>query len=107
MGILLLTVFCVVYQKVNVICCRQPLGGWRPAPRSLRGTGKGGIWREKPPDAESARLPRVLGGVGAADSKVWAKARTCPVHAVLGAFCKTVLNLNLIPLLIIAIDGDD
>ena len=35
------------------------------------------MWREKPPDAESA--------IGAASSKVWAKARTCPVHAVLGA----------------------
>jgi hypothetical protein len=34
-------------------------------------TGKGGIWRIKPPDAESA--------VGAADPKVRAKPRTCPV----------------------------
>jgi len=41
-------------------------------------TGKGGMWREKPPDAESA--------VGAASLKVWATARTCPVHAVLGIF---------------------
>ena len=40
-------------------------------------TGKGGIWREKPPDAEPA--------VGARIPKVWANARTCPVHAVLGA----------------------
>ncbi|MFZ4802514.1 MAG: hypothetical protein ACOYLR_11215, partial [Chlorobium sp.] len=39
-------------------------------------TGKGGNWREKPPDAESA--------IGAANPKVWANARTCPVHAVLG-----------------------
>ena len=37
-------------------------------------TGKGGIWRMKPPDAESA--------VGAATLKVRAAARTCPVHAV-------------------------
>ncbi len=29
------------------------------------------------------RLPRVLGGVGAAYPKLWAKARTGPVHAVL------------------------
>ena len=35
-------------------------------------TGKGGILRTKPPDAESARLPRVPGGVGAADPKVQA-----------------------------------
>jgi hypothetical protein len=28
------------------------------------------MWQEKPPDAESP--------------KVWANARTCPVHAVLG-----------------------
>jgi len=48
-------------------------------------TGKGGTWRTKPPDAESAHLPRVLGGVGARILKVWANARTCPVHAVLGA----------------------
>ena len=41
-------------------------------------TGKRGIWREKLPDAESA--------VEAADPKVWANARTCPVHAVLGCF---------------------
>ena len=39
-------------------------------------TGKGGIWRTEPPDAESA--------VGARIPKVWANARTCPVHAVLG-----------------------
>lgn len=39
-------------------------------------TGKCGIWREKLPDAESA--------VGAESPKVWANARTCPVHAVLG-----------------------
>lgn len=39
-------------------------------------TGKGGICREKPPDAKSA--------VGAASLKAWAKSRTCPVHAVLG-----------------------
>jgi hypothetical protein len=38
-------------------------------------TGKGGIWRTKPPDAESA--------VGAASLKVRRNARTCPVHAVL------------------------
>ena len=37
-------------------------------------TGKGGIWREKPPDAESA--------VGAESPKVWAQARTCPVVMV-------------------------
>ena len=40
-------------------------------------TGKRGNWREKLPDAESA--------VGARIPKVWANARTCPVHAVLGA----------------------
>ena len=48
---------------------------------------KGGIWREKPPGAESA--------VGARVPKVWANARTCPVHiilmlnqdAVLGGVC--------------------
>jgi len=47
-------------------------------------TGKRGMWREKPPDAESA--------VGSATSKVWANARTCPVHAVLGVFgqCKAL-----------------
>ncbi len=45
------------------------------------------MWRTKPPDAESA--------VGAAIPKVRRNARTCPVHAVLGSFCKTVLNLNL------------
>ena len=53
------------------------------AARSVRGrgesidftagvTGKGGIWQKKPPDAESARLPRVTGGVGATDPKVQA-----------------------------------
>jgi hypothetical protein len=42
-------------------------------------TGKRGNWREKPPDAESA--------VGARIPKVRPTARTCPVHAVLGAFC--------------------
>ena len=26
---------------------------------------------------------------------MWANARTCPVHAVLGAFRKAILNLNL------------
>jgi len=40
------------------------------------GTGKGGNWRRKPPDAEFA--------IGAATPTVWANARTCPVHAVLG-----------------------
>ena len=39
-------------------------------------TGECGTWREKLPDAESA--------VGADAPKVWANARTCPVHAVLG-----------------------
>jgi hypothetical protein len=38
-------------------------------------TGKGGMWREKPPDAESA--------VGAAFPASAGRARTCPVHAVL------------------------
>jgi len=47
---------------------------------------KRGICRTKPPGAESARLPRVLGGVGAASLKVWANACTCPVHAVLNSF---------------------
>jgi hypothetical protein len=41
-------------------------------------TGKRGMWREKLPDAESA--------VGAESPKVWANARTCPVHAVLARF---------------------
>jgi hypothetical protein len=41
-------------------------------------TGKGGSWREKPPDAESA--------VGAAFPASAGSARTCPVHAVLGVF---------------------
>jgi hypothetical protein len=41
-------------------------------------TGKGGTWQTKPPDAESA--------IGARIPKVWANARTCPVHAVLGCF---------------------
>ncbi len=50
-------------------------------------TGKGGIWREKPPDAESA--------VGAAYPKVWAKARTCPVHAVLGAVLQDDFEFEL------------
>lgn len=35
-------------------------------------TGKRGIWREKPPDAESARLTRVPDGVGVAALKVQA-----------------------------------
>jgi hypothetical protein len=48
------------------------------------GTGKGGIWQKKPPDAESA--------VAAADPKVWATARTCPVHAV----CAT-RSLEIVP----------
>jgi hypothetical protein len=60
-------------------------------------TGKGGIWRKKPPDAESA--------VGARIPKVWAAPALVRVHAVLGGFCKTVLNLNLIPLLITAYIG--
>ncbi len=38
----------------------------------------------KPPDAESA--------AGAESPQVWAKARTCAVHALLGRFCKTILN---------------
>jgi len=33
------------------------------------------------------------------------RARTCPVHAVLGRFCKTVLNLSLIFPLITAYIG--
>ena len=41
-------------------------------------TGKGGNWRKKPPDAESA--------VGVTSPKVRAKPRTCPVPAVLGSF---------------------
>ena len=51
---------------------REPLTG------AVIGTGKGGNWREKPPDAES--------DVGARIPKVWANARTCPVHAVLARF---------------------
>jgi len=35
-------------------------------------TGKGGIWREKPPDAESAVGARIPESVG--------NARTCPVQ---------------------------
>ena len=56
-------------------------------------TGKGGIWREKPPDAESA--------VGTATPKVQANAGTCLAQAVLGGiaheslFCKMLLPLNL------------
>ena len=46
-------------------------------------TGKGGIWRTKPPDAESA--------FGADSPKVWANARTCPVHAVLALLVLTEL----------------
>jgi len=42
-------------------------------------TGKGGIWRTKPPDAESASWGRDPESAGA--------ARTCPVHAVLGNLC--------------------
>ena len=30
----------------------------------LRGTGKGGTWRAKPPDAESAACPAFLAGLG-------------------------------------------
>ena len=62
-------------------------GSYRFAPPALRFylpggptagvTGKGGMWRTKPPDAESA--------VGAASPKVRRNARTCPVHAMLGA----------------------
>jgi hypothetical protein len=33
---------------------------------------------------------------GAASPKVWAKARTCPVHAVLGRFCKALLTFNIL-----------
>jgi len=51
-------------------------------------TGKGGTWREKPPDAESAVWGRF--------PMVWVKARTCPEHAVLGRFCKTLLNFVLV-----------
>ena len=39
-------------------------------------TGKGGIWRTKPQDAESA--------VGTDSPEVRAKPRTCLVHAVFG-----------------------
>ena len=38
-------------------------------------TGKGGIWRTKPPDAESAVWSRFPESAG--------RARTCPVHAML------------------------
>jgi hypothetical protein len=41
-------------------------------------TGKGGIWREKPSDAESAVGARIPESAG--------RARTCPVHAVLARF---------------------
>jgi hypothetical protein len=41
-------------------------------------TGKGGNWRRKPPDAESAVGARIPESAGS--------ARTCPVHAVLGSF---------------------
>jgi hypothetical protein len=52
---------------------------FKPCSRPTAGvTGKGGNWRTKPPAAESA--------VGADSPKVWANARTCPVHAVLGSF---------------------
>ena len=58
-------------------------------------TGKGGTWRTKPPDAESA--------FGADSPKVWANARTCPVHAVLGAFTErkqTCSIMNYKPIMI-------
>jgi hypothetical protein len=45
------------------------------------------MWREKPPDAESA--------VGAAFLKVWANARTCPVHAVLGTVSHSQIHVNV------------
>jgi hypothetical protein len=60
-------------------------------------TGKGGIWRTKPPDAESAVWGRIPKSVG--------NARTCPVHAVLARFHfnrslvieKSIKPINVIP----------
>ena len=48
--------------------CPRGLGEDRNLIASV--TGKSRIWREKPPDAESA--------IGTASPKVWAKACTCP-----------------------------
>ena len=43
--------------------------------RLRKGTGKGGNWRTKPPDAESAVWGQNPESVG--------KARTCPVHHIM------------------------
>ena len=59
------------------ICCARFLNtnGWRYR--------QGRDLARKASRRRIRRLPRVLGGVGARIPKVWANARTCPVHAVL------------------------
>ena len=53
-------------------------------------TGKGGIWRRKPPDAESAAWDRLPESAGS--------ARTCPVHAVLGLLTNVHASWQTLPI---------
>src|SRR5512141_3108078 len=61
-------------------------GCWLMPPNGRR-YWQGRRLAEKPPDDESA--------LGTVSPKVREKPRTYPVHAVLGRFWKTVLNMNL------------
>ena len=80
-----------VGEKERGDCMREArIKGKRPLGGSFVGlragvSGKYGIWRTKPPDAESA--------VGAESPKVWANARTYPLHTVLGRFGHQILDL--------------